>query len=400
MDIGFVEESLQKLKTYIESEEFKGYDPIDIHNTFLPLNLFGKFSMIVFSQLNMRLPINLRPILGISKEYNAMSMGVLLHAYCILYEIRKDESDKRNMDFIFNWLITNSSKGYSGYCWGNNFDWATPGKIVKKYSPNLVTTSIVAKAIFKYYNLERSDKALIILQSISKYIVDDLPRYESGNEICFSYTDKVLECCYNANILGAEVLAKNFSINKDEELKGKVIKACNFALNKQHTDGRWNYSIDLKTGIEREQIDFHQGYILGSLLEIYKISDFNTDMILSSLKKGIDFYLNKQFLTNGRSFWRYPRLYPIESHHHAIGILVSSTFSSLNQDYLDNSKMIAKYVINEMQDDDGYFYFRKNRVFTNKISYLRWSNAWMFLALSSFLEKSINLSSQKHEKIL
>lgn len=387
MNVGFVEESLRRLKTYIEIEEFKGYDPIDIHNTFLPLHLLGKFSMVVISQLNMRLPLNLRPILGISKEHNAMAMGVLLHAYCILYEIHKNESDKKHMDFIFNWLVSNNSKGFSGYCWGNNFVWATPGKVVEKYYPNLVTTSVVAKGIFKYYNLVKRDKALDILQSVSRYILNDLLRYESKNELCFSYTDKAMECCYNANILGAEILAKIYSINKDEELKKNVIKACNFTLNNQHTDGRWNYSIDLKTGFERKQIDFHQGYILESLFEIYKISDFNDERILGSLKKGIEFYLCKQFLTNGRSLWRYPHLYPIESHHHAIGIIIFSVFASLNHGYLDNSKMIAKYVINEMQDDVGYFYYRKYRFYTNKISYMRWSNAWMFLALATLLEK-------------
>jgi hypothetical protein len=390
MDMKFVEESLAKLKAYIELEEFKGYDPIDIHNTFLPLSFLGKFSMSAISQVNMRLPLNLRPLLGISKEYNAMAMGVLLHGYCILYELSKDESDKEHIDFIFDWLVSNYSNGYSGYCWGNNFPWATPGKIVEKGFPNIVTTATVAKGIYKYFNLFKSERALSVLKSISKYILNDLPRYESKSELCFSYTNKEMESCYNANILGAEILAKIYSLNGDRNLKEKVVKSYMFTVNRQKPDGRWNYSIDMKSGLERQQIDFHQGYILGSLYEISKLPEFDDIIDLEPLKRGLEFYLKKQFLTNGRSCWRYPQLYPIESHHHAVGILLFSEIASLNNSYLVSSNMIAKFVINEMQDQSGYFYFRKNRFYTNKISYMRWSNAWMFLALASLSKENTN----------
>jgi hypothetical protein len=39
-----------------------------------------------------------------------------------------------------------------------------------------------------------------------------------------------------------------------------------------------------------------------------------------------------------------------------------------------------------MRDQVGYFYYRKLPMGTNKISYMRWSQAWMLLALSTLLE--------------
>jgi hypothetical protein len=39
-----------------------------------------------------------------------------------------------------------------------------------------------------------------------------------------------------------------------------------------------------------------------------------------------------------------------------------------------------------MQDKKGYFYYQKFPFFTNKISYMRWGQAWMLLAISSLLE--------------
>jgi hypothetical protein len=39
-----------------------------------------------------------------------------------------------------------------------------------------------------------------------------------------------------------------------------------------------------------------------------------------------------------------------------------------------------------MQGKDGHFYYRLGKYHKNKISYMRWSQAWMFLALINFLK--------------
>jgi hypothetical protein len=41
-----------------------------------------------------------------------------------------------------------------------------------------------------------------------------------------------------------------------------------------------------------------------------------------------------------------------------------------------------------MRDGRGYFYFQKHRWYTNRIPFIRWSQAWMLLALSMFLERN------------
>jgi len=42
-------------------------------------------------------------------------------------------------------------------------------------------------------------------------------------------------------------------------------------------------------------------------------------------------------------------------------------------------------MIENMQGPDGAFYFQKNKYFTNKIPYMRWSQAWAFHALTEYL---------------
>ena len=68
------------------------------------------------------------------------------------------------------------------------------------------------------------------------------------------------------------------------------------------------------------------------------------------------------------------------------------TFRHFEEDYWDRHLVheVVEYwskkkAIRHMQDPSGYFYYQKHRFYTNKISYMRWSNAFMFNALSLYL---------------
>jgi hypothetical protein len=39
-------------------------------------------------------------------------------------------------------------------------------------------------------------------------------------------------------------------------------------------------------------------------------------------------------------------------------------------------------------DERGFFYYRRLRFFTIRTSYMRWTQAWMFLALATILEST------------
>jgi len=111
-----ISQSLEKLRAYIESERFKGYDLYDTLNSWVPFHWLGKWGPILAIQFQKRNPINIRPFLGIKKDYNPKEMGLFLQAYSILYAKtnKKEYLDKAN--FFFEWLKENYSKGYSGYC--------------------------------------------------------------------------------------------------------------------------------------------------------------------------------------------------------------------------------------------------------------------------------------------
>lgn len=380
----YFETSFEKLRSYIEKENFKGYDPYDTLNSPIKFKYFGKLIPVLALQFQKRNPINIRPLLGVKKAHNPKALGLFLYSYCKLQKSFPEKDYSQQIDYLFNTLKSCDSKGYSGYCWGYNFDWASSGKYIKAFSPNIVVTAFIAKGIFEYYQLTKNQEALHILESISLFILNDLPKTETEDGICISYTTLGIDNCYNASLLAAVVLSQLYSIIKKEELKTLAIKAVDFVIAKQHADGHWNYSID-DNGKERTQIDFHQGYVVDCIDDVMKYCSIKNEKYSEAVKKGTEYYFKNQFFESGQSKWRLPKIYPVEIHNQTQGIITFVKMSKLNPEYSTFSETIAKWTIEEMQDKKGFFYYRKLKTYTNKISFMRWSQAWMFVALTELL---------------
>lgn len=381
-----IQKSFSKLLEYVESEDFKGYDPYDTLNSWVPFHWLGKWGSILATQFQKRNPINIRPFLGIKKNYNPKAMGLFLQAYSILYNKTKNKEYLDKANFFFEWLKENYSKGYSGYCWGYNFPWANPKHYYDSYTPSAVVTGFVCKGIYEYFKITNDEKAKEILISSSDFILNDIPLTEDKNGICFSYTPMQRDLCFNSSLLAAEILAKTYVMSHKSEFKEKVISAVDWVISHQKDDGRWNYSIDIKSGNERQQIDFHQGYVLESIYEIKKVLNIKNEKWEESLEKGMKFYIEQQFFSDGSSYWRWPKKWPVEIHNQAQGII---TLLKLNKYYPNSEEfasIIARWTIKNMQAKDGHFYYQNFKYYKNKISYMRWSNAWMFLALAYLLE--------------
>jgi hypothetical protein len=104
-----------------------------------------------------------------------------------------------------------------------------------------------------------------------------------------------------------------------------------------------------------------------------------------ALKKGMSFYLENQFYPSGQSLWRLPKVYPVDIHNQSQGIITFNKLKDYHPEAREFAKKIAVWTIDNMQAKDGHFYYQKFKTHTHKISYMRWSNAWMFLALSHLI---------------
>ena len=380
----FISDSFEKLRKYVIAEEYKGYDPYDTLLSPIPFRSFTSWGPVIATQIQKRNPFNIRKIVKIEKEHNPKAMGLFLEAYCNLHSSQISDYSKK-MEYFFKWLSENTSKGYQGASWGYNFPWATTEKYLPAYAPTAVVTAFVVRGLHAYYLLTKNEKAKELIVSAAEFVRKELAQtvFESG--IAISYTPLFPDCCYNASLLAAEILARANSISRNENDEKLIISAVNFVVAQQHSDGHWNYSKDIKSGIERQQIDFHQGYVLDSILYISKLLNIDNEKWKIAMSNGLKYYKEKQFFADGRSLWRIPKEYPVEIHNQSQGIITFLNFDFQDEKYSEFAKTIADWTIENMQDETGYFYYRKLKFYTNKISYMRWSNAWMFLALSKWI---------------
>ncbi|MEP7168404.1 MAG: delta-aminolevulinic acid dehydratase [Bacteroidota bacterium] len=376
-----ISEALQKLIAYIEQEDYRGYDPYDaLKSPLFRLPFFKSNKIIRFGtqQLIKRFPVNLRTLLFVPKGYNPVTLGLCLQGYSNLIKIypeRKNDYEKK-INFLLDELVTLIPENFHGACWGYDFDWEARYSKIPSYQPTVVATGIITNALFNVYRITGNNKALELCISASKFILNDLKRTtDSEGDFCFSYSPFDKQVVFNASLKGARLLAQVYSFTKDEQLKSEARKAVAYVIKHRRNDGAWIYSTSSAGG----WIDnYHTGYILDCIDEYMKLcNDLSFEL---SLAKGYKFYLQNFFYQNSIPKFYDKEIYPIDCTAASQSILTLTRFNDYKL-----AENVAGWMIQNMQHDEGYFYFRKYKNHTEKISFMRWSNAWMFLALSELL---------------
>jgi hypothetical protein len=377
---GLIKESLQKLMSYIEHEKYYGYDPYDaLKSPLFKLSPFNKNKWIRFGlqQLVKRSPLNLRPLLQIRKGLNPVTLGLCIQAYGYLSLILPD---KRKEYFIkAEQLIDVLEKlipsNFSGACWGYDFPWEARYSSIPAYQPNVVATGIITNGLFEFHKISNNHKAISLCISASNFILKDLNRSYENGYFCFSYSPFDKQTVFNASMKGARLLSQVYSITQNEELKKTASDAVKYIVAHQNSDGSWYYGIKTTT----HWIDnYHTGYVLDCLDDYIKYTYDNS--FVDNLKKGFQYYKNNFFENSGFPKYYNNYTYPIDCTSSAQSILTLTRFADN-----DLAEKVAISIIKSMQNKKGYFYFRKHKYYSQRTSFMRWSNAWMFVALTKLL---------------
>jgi len=380
-------DSFNKLKTYCELENFKGWDPYDGLNS----KVFQFFKMdkvaffrLAWIQLFKRNPINLRTITMVPKEHNPKGLGLFLTGYCNLY---KSEPKKEYLDYIImlaDELIALQTPGFSGACWGYNFDWQSRAFFLKKGTPTVVATSFISSALLDAYDITNNKRYLDVAVSASDFIMKDLNRTTKEEGFIFAYSPFDHTCVYNASLLGSKILARIYTYTKNKALLEDARDSVIACVNAQREDGAWVYGeLSLQGWVD----SFHTGYNLECIYEYQKFSGDTS--FQDSIDRGLIYYLENFFLEDGTPRYYDNNTYPIDIH--APAQLIATLY---HLDILTEQKELANRVldwtIDNMQDKKGYFYFQLKKGISSKIPYMRWAEAWMFYAYSFYIREFSN----------
>lgn len=374
-----VDDALERLEQYLERVGYCGYDCYDALRSPLlkAMTRPSRWLRIAAIQLLKKSPINLRPLLFLPKGFNPKGLGLFLSGACRMYRLTGAQKYLKNIDFFDTLLLQFASKGYSGMCWGYNFDWQSRVFYLPAFTPTIVNSSFVAHAYLDAYEATGRSVFLDNARSTCSFIMKDLHRTVEHEGISFSYTPIDRLKVHNANILGAGLLARVYRQTQENDLRELALQSAEYVIHYQRADGSWRYA---ETDIQDWVDSFHTGFVLESLSRVAEHTD--APNLQESIRKGYRYFLDNFFLDDGTPKYYDREIYPIDIHSAAQAIVTIIRLHDLDSRSTPVLGRVTEWTLQNMQSPHGFFYFQKHRHYTNTIPYIRWSQAWMYYALT------------------
>ncbi len=372
-----------KLLSYCAANDWAGYDPYDALNSrifaVLPF-LDCRLPRLVLTQALKRSPLNIRRLALIPRTQNPKALALFLSASLDMPGL-SDANRGALIETLAERLRTLRSPAVSHWCWGYSFPWQTRTVVVPRWSPNLVCTSFVANALLDAYERQGDRRFLEMASSAADYIATELYWTDGEAVASFAYplpSHRVP--IHNANLIGAALLCRVSALTGDSRHVDVALRVARYAAGQQREDGSWVYGEHPTL----QWVDnFHTGYnlcALRSIAETTKSSEF-----IGHVEAGFQFYRHHFIRGDGAARYFHDRTYPIDIHSVAQTIITLVTLRDLRPDNIALASSVFGWAARHMWDERGFFYYRRLRSCTIRTPYIRWSQAWMLLALAKLL---------------
>jgi hypothetical protein len=360
-------------------DDFRGYDPYDALSSplfRLPVMQTNHFVRWAAQQTLKRVPINVRPLLGIRMGRNPVTLALAAQtcAQLALTNTSQCAQLKDLAQHLVSELSALCSQGYSGACWGYDFDWEARHARLPAFTPTIVATGIVTNALDIVHRVFESEEAFALCDSATKFVLTDLHRTFDGEDgSCWSYSPCDRQLVLNATMKGARLCAQVYSATAREELYDAARASVTFVVRHQLPEGGWPYAI----GDERSWCDnFHTAYVLDCLAEYARRTGDTT--FSENLERGWHFYRKHYFHDDRIPKYYDHSLYPIDATACGQSVLTLCGFGDLT-----TAQRVAEWVLEHLAQRDGSFAYRKHRTHVTRIHFARWSTAWIACSLAT-----------------
>lgn len=423
--------SLHNLLNYCEAEDFRGWDPYDglnskVAHALLPLK-HSAFLRLCIIQGFKRCPVNLRRLALVPKQHNAKGIGLFLQGYTNLYWTLKNSEGTSNakaletgigtkehilekIKYLADLLLCMRSdkpknlksettepetdQAYHGACWGYNFDWqARRLFLFPAHTPTVVATNFCATALLEAYEVLKdaskvNDTNIEIYKEVAlsaaNFVIHDLHRSPYKDGFLFSYSKLPgNDTVFNASILGSRLLSYCYKYTGNEEYKELARKSLVACCSGQKENGAWIYGM---LPVQNWVDSFHTGYNLDGLIAYQELT--GDDSFSKFIENGFEYYIQNFFEADGTPKYYDNRMYPIDIHCPGQLFVTLSRLHKF-QEFKPLAQKVLDWTIANMQDKKGYFYYQLKPGISSKISYMRWSNAFMFCSLSYYLKETV-----------
>ena len=379
-----LEATTLRLEAYCRTRQWAGFDPYDALNS----ELFARTPLakshvarLAFTQFLKRSPVNLRPLLRIQPQQDPKAIALFLMSY-----VRRarcgDEASRTVASHLATRLLELRSPGTPYWCWGYSFPWQMRHRLVPRFAPNLVCTTFAANALLDAYEVGLGGEFLGPSVSAGEYIAKEL-YWKEGQHAGFAYPlPDIRVPIHNANFLGAALLCRLARLTGEKAALNAALGAARYSAASQREDGSWPYGL---ASTQQWVDNFHTGYNLCALQSIG--TDLGTDEFESVIQRGFAFYREHFFTARGVPKYFHNRTYPIDIHCVAQSVITILVFRRLDPRADALTQSVFAWAMAHMWDERGFFYYRVLRGLTIRTSYMRWSQAWMLLALVAWSDQ-------------
>jgi hypothetical protein len=375
-----------KLLDYCQTNNWAGYEPYDVLNSKLLASLpflDSKLPRLVFTQFLKRSPVNVRQLLMVPKTQHPKALGLFLSAFVNLSRVGI-ATEQDYIEQMVQGLVTLRSKDMPYWCWGYNFPWQTRTVLVPRWAPNLVCTTFAANGLLDAFEQRQDERCLSMAVSAAEYLLNEL-YWTSGKSCGFGYPlPEARSQVHNANLLAASLFCRVYKLTGQEKFLTPALDVVRYSIAQQHSDGAWDYGeVSFQNWID----NFHTGFNLGALRAIGR--SLETSEYEGSVRRGFEFYRKHFFREDGAVRYFHDRTYPIDTHCVAQSIITLIDLKDLDPTNIPLAQSVYEWARKRMWDEKrGFFYYRILRTGTIRTSYMRWTQAWMFLALSMLLSEA------------
>jgi hypothetical protein len=389
-----IEQAHDELLLWCRRHNFAGSDPFDALNSRIfqatPLR-HSRTLRLISTQLLKRSPVNLRSLALVPAQKNSKGIALFAQSSISRYRRLKTTEAATEARRLLDELLRMQIAGYSGAAWGYNFDWQSRHFFAPRGTPMIVPTAFAVRALLDAYETLGDQKYLETAQSSCEFILKDLKRTVDSNdesgELCFSYSPIDETKVFNASLFAAETLvgvsAMGSQTDFSSETSELATRAARYVVRRQNEDGSWAYG----AGPAQGWIDnFHTAYVLLSLARIMKCLPGAQNELRSSLERGYRFWRDSFFLADGWPKYYHDALYPADAHAAATAIITLIELQELDREALSMAEKIATWAIGNLRDHRGFFYYQRQRFYTLRTPFMRWTEAWMLYALARLME--------------
>jgi hypothetical protein len=371
-------DTIRRLEAYCRNRQWAGYDPYDALNS----EVFGRtplaksrLARLALTQFLKRSPVNLRPLLRIQPRQDPKAIALFLMSYVRLAR-RGDEASRVAAVQLANRLLELRSPETPYWCWGYSFPWQMRDRLVPRFGPNLVCTTFAANALLDACEMGLGDEFLTPAVSAGQYVRNEL-YWSAGRLAGFAYPlPDIRVPIHNANFLGAALLCRLAKLTGQRSFLDTALAVARYSAGSQREDGSWPYGV----APTQQWVDnFHTGYNLCALQSI--AADLGGDEFEPLLRKGVAFYLRHFFTARGAPRYFHNLTHPIDIHCVAQSLITLMAFRRFDPSLEALARSVLAWAMAHMWDERGYFYYRLLRGLTIRTPYMRWSQAWMLLAL-------------------